>query len=1037
MGMSTAAKSGETGGTVTASIGARVKAMGLDPSLLYEAVIELADEGMLTARCINAGADILVGRLGLPAYYFRNITKEGLKSILRVLSAGLEPTPGGGYRLSAHAGYLSSPVDGGAHFLIAPKERLAAMEPVAWDLMRHKCWEYYCSPEREFYTYIIKPRVCPDGEQAVGTFAFRHDPGQAFVPAETGKRYEDFLARQETSVRRLVEFSTVEGTGETRIMFRKNVNSFYLPAIRHLLSDLGLHVTRAYGETYRAAPGKIGVVASFYVDRAIAPDVQKTVSGRLQALFSAPENPFADLFIRGELSFHEMLFAVAAKFFVHQFIFRELESDRQIMASLARPELREALAKRITDANHSEFTRRIVREALRNHPDLVRELFDLFDARFNPRRAGEWDAEASGERIRRFQHELEVRFINDSTTLEIFRFATRLATDVNKTNFYATDKRSFSFRLEPEVLDPLVFPGPVYSLFFVAGHFSIGIHMRAEDIARGGLRLLRVTPNTYENALDEACLLDYALGPKAQRLKHKDIAENGAKGVIVPTPDHTRDTKNTVFDFTEGVLDLILPSQEIVDYLGKPEMIFFGPDEGTAEIMDAVALRAKERGYEFWRTLTTGKSSGIPHDAFGTLEDGRVFALQAENAGTRLAIDGAHILTTRNPDDILEALSAGIARSGMTTTGVLECFRTLLDACGLRESQVPLMMTGGPDGDLGANQIQSCKGKLCLIIDSGGVLFDPDGLDKTELLRLAVARHRRPRPNSADYPRDKIGPAGFFVSGSAGNAVLPSGVRVEDGAYFHRNFLVLPETRELVAAAGIQAFIPCGGFKDTINFRNVREFLANFPQLRFIVEGANVFFDDPAREIIARESSILQIRDSSANKGGVTASSLAEVLGAFLLGDRYEEIMVENAKTRFALAAEMLDIIARNARMETEMLLALHEAAPETPLYRLSVQTSEQLLAFQAELRQHLTEILDDAALVDRVYQAYIPATLLEATGIETVRSVFARPEMSAYRAALVTKKLAAAATYRYAPDWESFLERFQREPMAALRELV
>ena len=39
----------------------------------------------------------------------------------------------------------------------------------------------------------------------------------------------------------------------------------------------------------------------------------------------------------------------------------------------------------------------------------------------------------------------------------------------------------------------------------------------------------------------------------------------------------------------------MLPDDSIVDYYGKPELISFGPDEGTAPLMDAVALRAEER----------------------------------------------------------------------------------------------------------------------------------------------------------------------------------------------------------------------------------------------------------------------------------------------------------------------------------------------------------------------------------------------------------------------------------------------------------
>ena len=91
--------------------------------------------------------------------------------------------------------------------------------------------------------------------------------------------------------------------------------------------------------------------------------------------------------------------------------------------------------------------------------------------------------------------------------------------------------------------------------------------------------------------------------------------------------------------------------------------------------------------------------------------------------------------------------------------GVMSCLREVLKHVGLPEEETRLMMTGGPDGDLGANQIQSFRGRICLIVDGGSVLFDPAGLDRDELLKLAVARHTRPRLDSAAFPPAKLGRA--------------------------------------------------------------------------------------------------------------------------------------------------------------------------------------------------------------------------------------------------------------------------------------
>ena len=1012
----------------------------LKAALLYEAVMELAGEGMLTARCIDAAAWVLLRDLGLPHYYFRTLSRPALIAALRAIATNLDFDAAGHRGLSQRAAYVETSGQHGIEVLVACESNRVAMEAVAGIRLQRRRWEYYYAPQTRYTTYIIKPEACP-AEAADGSpFAFsRVRPEADFtVPLETGERYLGFLARQRASVDRLVEFNLAPDAGETRIMFHKNIARTYLPVIRGLLSERGMQLSRAYGEPYRTPSGNVASVCSFYVSGRLDEATQGAVSRDLKAFLALGENPFATSFLNGHLTFAEMIFATNLAFFVHQFIYRDLETDRLIMESVHSQELREALAKRITDANHCEYTRRLIHETLAQNPAHLKELFALFEAKFNPALAPTLDPVALQERLRAYERALTIQYADDVTALEILRFGTRIITHTLKTNVYRDNKRSFAYRVDAGVLDPVVFPDRVHGIFFVMGHYALGTHMRAEDISRGGLRLLRVTPANYENELDAANLLNYALGPKAQRLKHKDIAESGSKGVIVPSPEHARDALEAIYDFTDGIMDLLQPDETLVDYLGQPEMLFFGPDEGTAPLMDAVAERARQRGYRFWRTLTTGKSIGLPHDTYGITAAGEVFGLLDREAhGTELQIEGRSVAVSTAAETLVAALGGPIATSGMTTTSIMACFRTLVTRCGWREEDLNLMITGGPDGDLGANQIQTYRGRICLLLDSGGALFDPDGLNREALLRLAVSRHARPRPNSTQFPLGLLGPRGFLVRRSDRNVTLPDGTLIEDGAFFHSHLLTAPESRSFLSQANLQAFIPCGGLKDSVNFANVRAFLQNFPELRLIVEGANVFFDDTAREVIARESRILQIKDSTANKGGVTSSSLAEVLTAFLLGEDYERLLVQDATNRVRLVRELLQIIADNARAETTMLLDLQAAAPSMPLYRLSVDTSEQLLAFQARLLALKPAILADPDLVRRVVLAYVPPVLTDLLGPAQLLDRLNAPELQAYRDALVTKKLAALALYRHAAAWTAFLAGFEAAPLPTLHTLV
>jgi len=49
-------------------------------------------------------------------------------------------------------------------------------------------------------------------------------------------------------------------------------------------------------------------------------------------------------------------------------------------------------------------------------------------------------------------------------------------------------------------------------------------------------------------------------------------------------------------------------------------------------------------------------------------------------------------------------------------------------------------ITGGPDGDLGSNEILMGQEKIVGILDGSGVLYDPEGLNRDALLELVQNR---------------------------------------------------------------------------------------------------------------------------------------------------------------------------------------------------------------------------------------------------------------------------------------------------------
>jgi len=111
------------------------------------------------------------------------------------------------------------------------------------------------------------------------------------------------------------------------------------------------------------------------------------------------------------------------------------------------------------------------------------------------------------------------------------------------------------------------------------------------------------------------------------------------------------------------------------------------------------------------------------------------------------------------------------------------------------------------------------------------------------------------------------------------------------------------------------AFIPAGGRPNTINIQNYAQFLNDdgTPSSPLIVEGANLFVTDEARQLLFDEAEVIIVKDSSANKAGVITSSY-EICAAMLLSE--EEFFLNKKQ----IVGEVLDKLQEYARLEAELL---------------------------------------------------------------------------------------------------------------------
>ena len=158
-----------------------------------------------------------------------------------------------------------------------------------------------------------------------------------------------------------------------------------------------------------------------------------------------------------------------------------------------------------------------------------------------------------------------------------------------RTNVYMENRYALSLRLDPAIMQSDNHEASPYGVVFAHGRRFNGYHVRFRDISRGGMRI--VTPASPEQlALESGRHYDECYGLSfAQQMKNKDIPEGGSKCVaLVDTVGMSQQNKNFVMRksvkaFSDSMLDLIVDTPEtqsdVLDYYGKPEVLYLGPDE--------------------------------------------------------------------------------------------------------------------------------------------------------------------------------------------------------------------------------------------------------------------------------------------------------------------------------------------------------------------------------------------------------------------------------------------------------------------------
>lgn len=756
----------------------------------------------------------------------------------------------------------------------------------------------------------------------------------------------------------VIEMFDIQGTREKRLVvaYRQGSAMGVFSALSDLYHYYGVTSSRKYVEQFSNGI----TIISLYLRPAEgvnkkSPPIEAAIHQiikEVSLLFCIPQNKLQSQFASGNLSLQESIYAHCVHIFVQQFLNRLGPEYSSLVAALkgdttGNAELLSRIKKRLRTET---FTSEYILEIINKYPELIRILYLSFANTHYVQTRGDTDdfiptlsylrlstdqvldEEAIAETISKTaanQHDLMVM-----NYFLIFNKA------VLKTNFYTPTKVALSFRLKPstDFLPEQEYPQPLYGMFLVIGSEFRGFHLRFRDIARGGIRIVKSRNREFYNInartqFDE----NYNLANTQQR-KNKDIPEGGSKGVILLDYNHQDKDQVAFAKYIDSIMDLLLPptspgiKDPIVDLHGQEEILFMGPDENTAGLVNWATEHARARGAPWWKSFFTGKSpklGGIPHDTYG-----------------------------------------------MTTLSVREYVKGIYRKLDINPATIRKMQTGGPDGDLGSNEILLSNETYVAIVDGAGVLVDPNGLNHEELIRLA-----KKRVMISEFDVSKLSPQGYRVLVDDKNITLPDGEKVNNGMVFRNTFHARP-------GKIYDLFVPCGGRPESINLETCKSLIEDGKStIPYMVEGANLFLTQDAKLRLEKAGTIL-FKDASANKGGVTSSSL-EVLASLSFDD---ESFIKNMcvapdgtvpEFYQTYVKEVQATIQNNARLEFEAIWRENEKTGK-PRSVLSDELSLAITKLDEEL-QHYEELWSNMELRTSVLKEALPKTLQQEIGLEKI----------------------------------------------------
>ncbi len=279
------------------------------------------------------------------------------------------------------------------------------------------------------------------------------------------------------------------------------------------------------------------------------------------------------------------------------------------------------------------FGQRYVSDTLVRHPAITRDLWRLFEIRFEPTFAG-GDVAARKQAQEEVIGAIETALGNVQSLDEdrIIRQLRNLIVATVRTNFYlfnapedeeAEGAETLSFKLASRHIENAPEPKPFAEIFVYSPRVE-GVHLRGGPIARGGIRWSDRAQDYRTEVLGLA---------KAQQVKNAVIVPVGAKGGFVPKELPLQGTReeilaegvaaykifvNALIELTDNLEgDKIVPPARVVRHDDDDPYLVVAADKGTAAFSDHANEIAKSRGFWLGDAFASGGSAGYDHKKMG------------------------------------------------------------------------------------------------------------------------------------------------------------------------------------------------------------------------------------------------------------------------------------------------------------------------------------------------------------------------------------------------------------------------------------